>query len=216
MHSHELVETAAAIVLVIAGLVFVPASLWLYLHRAAPDSRRVAAQAGPVGISVDQTLILGAAALSFGAAAIHFAAVGPHLEEFAPYAYAFAILGVAQVVLGVGLVRGWPRTVELSIVVSLAVVAVWVVSRTVGLPFGPEPWHSEEIGIADIVASAFEIGLVALLAVRRLTARVPSSRLAPLRESAYALLVPVSGLIGLITLLAVAALMGSSDMQMHS
>jgi hypothetical protein len=48
-------------------------------------------------------------------------------------------------------------------VASLAVVAVWVISRTVGLPVGPWAGRPEPFGIADITASVDELVLAGLI-----------------------------------------------------
>src|SRR5690348_8712719 len=106
MHSQELTEAVAAVVLVVSGMVFVPASLWLYVRRYPREASPTDGPPAAAGMSLQRTTLLIAAAVSLAAAVIHFAAVGPHLEEFAPYAYAFAILGVVQVVLAFGLIRG--------------------------------------------------------------------------------------------------------------
>jgi hypothetical protein len=62
-------------------------------------------------------------------------------------------------------------------VVSLGTVAVWIVSRTVGLPIGPWAGRAEPFGMPDIVASVDELVLAAvILAIvrpeRRLAARL--------------------------------------------
>jgi hypothetical protein len=62
-------------------------------------------------------------------------------------------------------------------VASLAVVAVWVISRTVRLPMGPWAGRPEALGIADITASLDDLVLVALIFAmlrpdRRIAARL--------------------------------------------
>jgi len=47
---------------------------------------------------------------------------------------------------------------------NAAVVAIWVLSRTVGVPVGPEPWTPEAVGFLDLACAAYEIAtLVACL-----------------------------------------------------
>jgi len=55
---------------------------------------------------------------------------------------------------------------------SVAIVLLWLVTRTVGLPLGSEPWQSEPVGAVDLVASVLEVitAAGALLAAR---GRVP-------------------------------------------
>jgi hypothetical protein len=51
----------------------------------------------------------------------------------------------------------------MAIVVNSAVIAVWIVSRTIGLPIGPHPWQPEAIGLLDLFATGFEVALVGVL-----------------------------------------------------
>ena len=44
---------------------------------------------------------------------------------------------------------------------NLAIASVWLVSRTVGLPLGPEAWEPEAIHVADIVATLDEVASAA-------------------------------------------------------
>jgi hypothetical protein len=49
--------------------------------------------------------------------------------------------------------------------VNAAVIGLWFVSRTTGLPVGPEPWEAEAVGTADLLCSALEAVVVVLLAL---------------------------------------------------
>jgi hypothetical protein len=51
--------------------------------------------------------------------------------------------------------------------VNAGVVAVWLLSRSAGIPIGPEYWSPEAIGFADVVCSAYE-ALIVLAAWRLL------------------------------------------------
>jgi hypothetical protein len=46
-------------------------------------------------------------------------------------------------------------------VANTLVLAIWVVSRTTGLPIGPEPWTPEAVGLLDLACAAYEIAVVA-------------------------------------------------------
>ncbi len=117
-----------------------------------------------VGLGVPLTAI--AAGLSLAAAAIHFAVIESHFDEFALYGYAFIGLAWFQAIWAqVYLLRGGRRLAILGAAVNAGVVVVWLISRTVGLPFGPEAGVPQPIGFADMVATSFEVLLVGVLAV---------------------------------------------------
>jgi hypothetical protein len=60
--------------------------------------------------------------------------------------------------------------------INAAVIGLWLVSRTIGLPVGPEPWTREAVGTADIVCSALEAVVVVLLVLALRRPRVRESR----------------------------------------
>jgi hypothetical protein len=100
-----------------------------------------------------------AAAVSAGvAAAIHASVIGPHLEESRLFSTAFAATAVAQggwmVLILVGPTRGRHLA---GAWLNGAVVLIWLLSRTVGLPVGPDPWVAEPVGAMDIIATLAEL-----------------------------------------------------------
>lgn len=116
------------------------------------------------------------AAIGFlGAALIHLAQVAVHLSEGLIFAGFFAIVGALQVAAAVALIRARrPRWYWLGVAASAATIAIWLVSRSLGLPFGAEPGSPEAIGTADAAASLLEgITIVALLLWLRERSRVP-------------------------------------------
>jgi hypothetical protein len=48
---------------------------------------------------------------------------------------------------------------------NAAVIGLWLVTRTTGLPVGPEPWEAEAVGTADLLCSGLEAVVVVLLMV---------------------------------------------------
>jgi hypothetical protein len=44
---------------------------------------------------------------------------------------------------------------------NAAVLAVWALSRTTGLPVGPQPWTAEPVGLVDLACAAYEAAIVA-------------------------------------------------------
>jgi hypothetical protein len=93
-----------------------------------------------------------------GAAFIHFAVAPEHFREWWGFGVFFVLCGEAQ--LGWALLlrrRPWPLVAAVGLTGSLLLVALWLVSRTVGLPLGPDPGAPEAAGTADLVAVALEL-----------------------------------------------------------
>ena len=133
---------------------------------AAPGREVAGSAAGPISATLDDTLFL-AVVLSWTAAAIHVVAAYSHAGESSLHAVAFTLVAVAQLAWGVAVYRGAGSSVLASgAVLSLAVVAAWIASRTVGLPLGPEAWTPEPVGIHGLLATADEIALALIVAGR--------------------------------------------------
>jgi hypothetical protein len=105
------------------------------------------------------------ASLSVGAAAIHFAVVFEHFAEYTLYGVFFLVISWAQIIWPVILLwrpsRLW---LWLGIAGNAAVIAVYVASRTAGLPFGPDLHEVESVGALDVVSCVLEFGLIAVCA----------------------------------------------------
>ena len=106
-------------------------------------------------------LLSSLAALSVGAAAIHFAVVFEHFAEYTLYGVFFLVISWAQAIWPAILIwrpsRLW---LWLGIAGNAIVIAVYVASRTVGLPFGPDLDNSESVGALDVVSCVLEFGLI--------------------------------------------------------
>lgn len=113
---------------------------------------------------------------SLGAGLVHLAVVQEHLDEWWLFGAFFAVLGAAQVLWAVAaLAADRPPLLRTVASVNLAVVALWLVTRTVGLPIGPEPWQPEAAGRADVLCSLLEVAVaVTLLAAARLPTPAPT------------------------------------------
>ncbi len=73
-------------------------------------------------------------------------------------------MGVAtlQLAWGAAILSGESRTLYSAAAVGNALVlSIWAVSRTFGVPFGPDPWTPEGIGLLDGVATVYEAVIVA-------------------------------------------------------
>jgi hypothetical protein len=102
-------------------------------------------------------------------AAIHAAVVREHLSEWPAAGLFFVLLTLAELAVA-GLLFTGRRHLGLvaAAVVSVGPLAVWLVSRTAGLPIGPGAGTPEAIGLPDLVACSLEVlTLVAALALLR-------------------------------------------------
>lgn len=101
------------------------------------------------------------AACSALAAGIHTWVVPEHYEEYTLFGVFFAVVAIAQVGWAVAVVGApSPWLFSAGIALSAGVLAVWLLSRTAGLPVGPEPWAAEPAALLDVVAGAAELGII--------------------------------------------------------
>ena len=99
-----------------------------------------------------------AAVFTLGAGAIHLTVMPQHFQEYPPFGVFFLLSGLAQVGLAAALLFSTGRLMAIGGAAgNLAVVALWLVSRTVGLPIGDDPWHPETVGVADAGATILEL-----------------------------------------------------------
>jgi len=90
---------------------------------------------------------------------------------------------------------------QIGAIVNLGVIALWLVSRTTGLPFGSQPWIPEPVGMADLFATSFEVVLVGLVGAALLP------RFAR-RVSGYKMAIEKAYVLGSFTVITVALLTG--------
>ncbi|MEP6666086.1 MAG: hypothetical protein ABJA81_06535 [Nocardioidaceae bacterium] len=123
--------------------------------------------AGPRLLTTPSLRRLTAVACLFGAEAVHVSVMDEHMTEWLPAGVFFLVLAIAEGLLSVALITTPARSTErLAIAVSLGAVALWVLSRTVGIPIGPMAGAAEPIGRADLAASTLELMTAALLLAR--------------------------------------------------
>lgn len=102
-----------------------------------------------------------AALASLGASVIHFAVVPSHWQEWMLAGLFFASIALFQLVWArLVLVRTTTPVLALGIVVNLAVIALWSVSRTAGAPFGPHAGQAELVQAADLCALLLQVYVV--------------------------------------------------------
>ncbi len=129
------------------------------------------------------------------AATIHASQIPLHLREWDVAGWFFIAAAVVQVALAAALARSvnWrardtkglirsfselpQRSVSLTVAAtSLGLVAVWAISRTTGVPFGPEAGVPEAVTRPDFLATMFE--LLTLVALAPLVPRHSTRRTA--------------------------------------
>ena len=123
-------------------------------------------------------VLYAAAALSLLAALIHLWVTPEHFEEWWGYGAFFLIAALAQALYAPLLVRRPNGTVlVLGIAGNLAIVLLYLLTRTLGIPFfGPEAGEVEGVGVADACATASELGLVVALGAALLRDATPERR----------------------------------------
>jgi hypothetical protein len=113
-----------------------------------------------------------AAALSLLAAWVHLAYTASHWRDWWAYGAFFLAMGVFQGLCVPAIVR-WPRRRALTLAAiggNLAIVGMYVLSRTAGVPMGPHQGVVEDAGAVDLGVTAAEVAIVVCL-VTLLTAR---------------------------------------------
>jgi hypothetical protein len=115
-----------------------------------------------IGLDGARTSIL--AVTSLAAGAIHAVVVPEHLRESLLFGVFFAVIATFQI--------GWAgmtrdgfdpgrRFLATGVLVNAGIVVLWIVSRTVGVPVGPEPWMPEPRSVLDVTATVLELVFVA-------------------------------------------------------
>jgi hypothetical protein len=145
-------------------------------QKATPERtpRRVRARRARTGApdlsatdlsATDLRQMLAAVAL-FGCAAIHLAVIPDHMDHWPVASAFFLALAMAEMACGV-LLLGRAGLSVLAAVTAAAVVplALWVWSRTSGLPFGPNSSVPEPVGLADVAAGLLELGTLVIAVV---------------------------------------------------
>jgi hypothetical protein len=98
---------------------------------------------------------------SLCAALVHVAVMPDHFEESVWYGLFFLLASLGQLAFAVSAVVRPTRHLVLAGVVGCAVIiGLWLVSRLVGVPVGPDNGGTEEFGVLDILATSFEVVVV--------------------------------------------------------
>jgi hypothetical protein len=105
-----------------------------------------------------------AAALSASSAGAHLSVMAPHWAEWPLHGVFFLACAVMQGLLAVLVLwRPWSWVLLTGIAGNLAIVTMYVYSRTNGAPVGPHRGVPEPPGALDLTTTAGELVLVVLL-----------------------------------------------------
>jgi hypothetical protein len=157
---HALHLVLFAIWLAVFGLVWLRAKLSGRAAAAESPTRSAPWSARLLGLP-------GAIALSSAVAGgVHLSIIDEHFREAVLYGAFFLGLTIAQFAFSAAVV--WRPSRELLLAggcASLAVVLLWLATRTTGIPLGPAAGETEPFGSLDIVASIAELITAALCGV---------------------------------------------------
>jgi len=125
----------------------------------------------------DRTLYA-AAALSLLAGLIHLWVAPEHFEEWWGYGVFFLVAGAVQILYAPIVRLRATRIVLLAGTAgNLAIVVLYLLTRTVGIPFfGPEAGEVERFGFVDVCATASELGIAGALGAALLRNATPERR----------------------------------------
>ena len=110
-----------------------------------------------------------AAMFSMLAGWIHVFFAPEHFEEWVGYEVFFVVASVCQMLFSLMVVTNTPprrNVLWAGILGNVALIALWGVTRTIGIPFfGPSAGEVETVGLLDITAQIAELALITCLII---------------------------------------------------
>jgi hypothetical protein len=103
--------------------------------------------------------------LSLAAGLFHSLVIAEHLAEWWGCGSFFVVIALTQVLYTIAVDRWSGRHLFLlGIVGNLVSLLLWLVTRTVGIPFvGPEAGQVEAVGALDLLVKLLELALISVL-----------------------------------------------------
>jgi hypothetical protein len=145
-------QAAAALLTAALVLAVVPVA-FVKTRGRSPRVQRISNNA--------ELLALNIALISAGASSVHFAVITEHFKEWWGFGSFFLIAATAQLTWALLVVKRPSRMLfAVGAIGNLFIIVTWAMARSSGLPFGPEPWRPERIGLADVVTTSLEALLV--------------------------------------------------------
>lgn len=161
-HAAHVLAIGIPAVMVVAGLTW--------------DSWRRRSQCSRESLPASPALMTAAVA-SIGAAVVHLVVIPEHFHEAAVYGAFFVVAAVCQLGGAGLLVARRSRLLALLVAAGNALIVVlWILTRVVGIPLGPEAGVVEPVGGLDVLATTSELVIVVscLAALHRVTRVVRS------------------------------------------
>jgi len=99
---------------------------------------------------------------SAAAGTIHAVVTPDHFHETVIFGLFFLAVTLWQMAVVVAALHRPTQALWTSTAIgTIAVLGIWALSRTTGLPVGPHPWTSEPTGLLDLACAAYETATVA-------------------------------------------------------
>lgn len=130
-------------------------------RQTAVTEQAVVSRARTIDLALFSSLVL--AGLSAAAGGIHGGVWPQHRTEGWLVGSFFAAVAAFQIGWALLVIRRpTRRLLAIGAVANAALISVWILSRTAGVPAGPHPWTPESIGVVDAITVGLEVALVAL------------------------------------------------------
>jgi hypothetical protein len=122
---------------------------------------RARAALTPTAVDVHETRVLVAIA-SIAAGVVHAVVVPVHLGEGWAHGAFFVAAATFQFAWAIALLQRPARTIlRVGMWSAVGIAAVWLASRTVGVPIGPDAWSPEPVGALDLATTYTELVMAA-------------------------------------------------------
>src|SRR5467141_4155662 len=94
---------------------------------------------------------------SLDAGLIHAGVCPEHFREATAFGVFFLVVATLQLAWAAAVLTRASRGLLLA---GAAVIGVWAVSRTIGVPAGPKPWHPEAVSVFDVLSVLAEAAVI--------------------------------------------------------
>lgn len=154
-------------------------------RSSAGQPARSSAGRPTAGYTARETVLLLLAGIVVTSGLIHIGAAVDHFRQFPLYTLVFALLACTQFAWAAMILRRpSDRVLLLGCAFTVGVIALWIASRTTGVPIAPRAWVPERVGAADLIETIGEsVTVIAVLVVisseRVAWARAATRRMAP-------------------------------------